>query len=78
VLYGLRSSRDRFRDHPASTLRKVGFVSCKADPDVWMRLAVKKDGSKYYEYALCYVDDVLVGSEPPELLFGYYERNLHA
>ena len=28
----------------------------KADPDLWMRPAVKPDGTKYYEYPLAYVD----------------------
>jgi hypothetical protein len=31
-----------------------------------MRPAVKADGSKYYEYVLCYVDDLLVVSEHPK------------
>jgi hypothetical protein len=31
-----------------------------------MRPAVKMDGSKYYEYVLCYVDDLLVVSEHPK------------
>jgi hypothetical protein len=31
-----------------------------------MRPAVKADGSKYYEYVLCYVDDILVVSERPK------------
>ena len=30
-----------------------------ADPDVWMRAATKLDGEKYYEYILCYVDEIL-------------------
>ena len=31
-----------------------------ADPDVWLMPAIKeKDGFKYWEYVLCYVDDVL-------------------
>jgi len=37
----------------------LNFKPSKADPDVWMRPAVKADGSKYYEYVLCYVDDIL-------------------
>jgi hypothetical protein len=28
--------------------------------------AVKADSSKYYEYVLCYVDDILVVSERPK------------
>jgi hypothetical protein len=46
----------------ASTLRSAGFTSCKTDPDVWIKAAVKTNGDKYYEYVLCYVDDILVGS----------------
>ena len=28
-------------------------------PDVWRRPAVKEDGFEYYEYVVCYVDDIL-------------------
>ena len=31
----------------------------KADPDVWLRPAVKPDGFEYYEMILCYVNDFL-------------------
>ena len=44
----------------------LNFKSCPADPDVWMRPAVKSDGSTCYEYVLLYVDDVLVISENAE------------
>jgi hypothetical protein len=64
--YGLRSSGARWHDHLAATLRDAGFKACKADADVWMRPAVKADGSKYYKYVLCYVDDLLVVSEHPK------------
>ena len=41
----------------------LDFKSCLADPDVWMRPAIKSDGNTYYEYILLYVDDALVVSE---------------
>ena len=44
----------------------LGFKSCPADPDVWMRPAEKADGMKYGEYALLYVDDILLISEKGE------------
>ena len=66
ALYGLKSSGARWRDHMASTLRDGGFKSCLADPDVWMRPQTKPDGAKYWEYALVYVDDVLVVSHNPQ------------
>ena len=44
----------------------LGFQSCLADPDVWMREATREDGSKYYEYVLLYTDDCLVISDNAE------------
>ena len=37
-----------------------------ADPDVWMRPAIKSDGTKCYDYVLLYVDDALVVSKNAE------------
>lgn len=31
----------------------------EADPDVWIRPAVKNDGEEYYEYILVYMDNIL-------------------
>ena len=59
ALYGLRSSGAAFRAHLAETLYDIGFVPTRADPDVWRRPAIKEDGFEYYEYVLCYVDDIL-------------------
>ena len=44
----------------------MGFKSSHADPDVWLRPAVKPDGEKYYEYILVYVDDILTMSCDPK------------
>ena len=66
ALYGLKSSGKMFRDTLARTIRyDLGFQNCLADRDVWMRAATKKNGFKYWEYILCYVDDILVISENP-------------
>jgi hypothetical protein len=65
ALYGLKSSGAAFRSHLATTLDAMGFKPSYADPDVWMRPAVKPDGFEYYEYILCYVDDVLCISHDP-------------
>ena len=43
----------------------------KADPDVWLRPAMKADGFQYYEIVLCYVDNVLaVLDDPKSMLQG--------
>ena len=71
ALYGLRSSGAQWQEHMASTLCTAGFTSCKADADVWLCQAVKTDGTKYYKYVLCYVDDILCGSEYPQKFMDY-------
>jgi Reverse transcriptase (RNA-dependent DNA polymerase) len=71
ALYGLRSSGARFHDHMAATLREGGFTACKADADVWMKAAVKEDGTPYYEYVLCYCDDLLAISANPQAIMDY-------
>eukprot|EP00978_Attheya_sp_CCMP212_P038405 scaffold190140_cov34-Attheya_sp.AAC.2 len=47
-------------------MRELGFEPSDADPDIWMRVATKLDGFKYYEYVLIYVDDILALGEHPE------------
>ena len=59
ALYGLKSSGAAFRAHLVETFHDIGFKPTKTDPDVWIHLAVKPDGSEYYEYIMCYVDDIL-------------------
>ena len=64
--YGLKSAGAAFRALLAKTLHDMGYNPTKADSDVWLRPAVKKDGFEYYELVLCYVDDVLSMSADPE------------
>jgi hypothetical protein len=66
ALYGLKSAGAAFRALLAETLYDLGYVPTKADPDVWLRPAVKVDGFEYYEIVLCYVDDILSISVDPE------------
>ncbi len=67
ALYGLKSASATFHAHLASILCHVmGFTPCEADPNMWMRPAQKLDGSLYYEYVLCYVDNVLILSLNPD------------
>jgi hypothetical protein len=66
ALYGGKTAGRDFRNHLRECMQFLGFVSCKADPDIWMRTATKSDGSEYWEYVLLYVDDALVVSENGE------------
>lgn len=66
ALYGLKTAGAAFRALLAETLYDIGYVPTKADPDVWLRPAMKTDGFQYYEIVLCYVDDVLSVSDDPK------------
>jgi hypothetical protein len=62
ALYGGKSAGRDFRNHLRSR-------SCPAHPDVWMRSAIKSDGTEVYEYVLLYTDDALsIGVEPRTIL----------
>jgi hypothetical protein len=66
ALYGGKSAGKDFRNHLRSCMRHLDFVSCPADPDVWMRPAKRSGGTNYYEYILLYTDDAIVLSENAE------------
>jgi hypothetical protein len=62
ALYGGMSAGRDFRNHLRSR-------SCPAHPDVWVRSAIKSDGTEVYEYVLLYTDDALsIGVEPRTIL----------
>ena len=67
ALYGLKSSGAEFRSSLAETLHELNFVPSKANPDLYMRTTVKPNGFEYYEYVLCYVDDILSISHCPDV-----------
>ena len=60
TLYGLKSFGAAFREHLVSFMRQMGYTSYKADPDLWYKAETRpNDGSRYYTYILCYIDDIL-------------------
>ena len=44
----------------------MGFVGSRAGPDFWIKTASKPDGTEYYQYVICYVDNVAVTMENPK------------
>jgi hypothetical protein len=60
ALYGLKNAGAALRAHLASFMCQMGFTSCKADPDLWLKAMTRpEDNVRYYTYILCYVDDIL-------------------
>jgi hypothetical protein len=69
ALYRRKSAGRDFRNHQRCCKHHNGFKSCPADPDVWMRSAIKSDGTKVYEYVLQYTDDAsYIGVEAESIL----------
>ena len=66
ALYGGKRAGADYWRHLRAAMDEMGFTSCKADPDVWIRPAVKKDNTDYYQYVLLYTDDILAIMEEPE------------
>ena len=48
----------------------MGFIPCKADPDVWMR-----EQNEHYEYIGVYVDDLEVASEDPKSILDQLSKD---
>lgn len=65
AIYGLKSSGASWRNMLVKTILDFDFEPTRADPDVYRRPA-EKDGFKFYEYILVYVDDILILSKDPK------------
>ena len=65
ALYGTKRVGRDFWNHLRDYMDHLGYFPCKADNDLWIRVAKKNDGSDYYEYMLLYTDDCLCISEHP-------------
>ena len=65
ALYGLKSSAKAWRTFFAASLETLGYKSCEADPDVFMKKECDFSGQPYWSYMLVYVDDCLLINHDP-------------
>ena len=75
ALYGLKSSQAAFRNHLAECMYNLSYKSCLADPDLWYKPEAKPDGTEYYSYILCYVDDILVIHHDAMLILTDFDKH---
>jgi Reverse transcriptase (RNA-dependent DNA polymerase) len=68
ALYRLKSSRACWHDHMAQMLRDMGYVTCVADHNVWMKAKVKPTSDEYWEYFLIYSDNIPVMLHEPQMV----------
>ena len=60
ALYGLNSAGVAFRSHLARCMESLGYVSCRADLDLWLIPEIRpEDEMQNFSYYVCYVDDIL-------------------
>jgi hypothetical protein len=69
-LYGLKATGAAFRNHLAEYMKHLGWNTCRADRDLWMKAETRPDdGVLYWAYIMIYVDDILcVYHDPGALL----------
>ena len=58
ALYGGKSAGADYWWHVRAAMTNMHFITCKADPDVWMRPSKRNDGSVYWQYVLLYTDEI--------------------
>lgn len=74
-MYGVKSSGADFIAFLAERLEfELDFKPSIADPDAWLRPAVKPDGEKYYEYILPYVNDVMAITYDPGIFMNQIQE----
>ena len=62
ALHGLKSAWCFMESNIGRSFGGPGFESVKADPDVWIRLAVRDDGFEHCEMVFVCIDDILAVS----------------
>jgi hypothetical protein len=66
ALYGLKSSGAAFRNHLDAYIKHLGWNSCRAHRDLWMKYEICPDeGVLYWAYILIYADAILCVHHDP-------------
>ena len=69
ALYSTKCGGRDFWNHLQECMDMLGYESCLADPDLWIRKATTGEGVDYYEHMLLYTDDcVAISKNPRETL----------
>ena len=60
ALHGLKSAGAAFRSYLSKCMESMGYMSFKADSNLWLKLGISpEDGLQYYSYLFCHVGDIL-------------------
>ena len=68
AMCGCKADRRDFCNYIWYCMQCLGFTSCPADLDLWMKPSKKSYGLVFYKYALLYNNSVLVVRENEEQL----------
>ena len=60
-----KSTGADYQQHTHSTKEGMGFQSCDADPDVWLRPVLASNRVTFYRHVLLCADNVLTMMEEP-------------
>ena len=68
-MHGGKAYGRDFRSHLRYSVEHLGITEFLADPDIWMRPAIKSNYWEHYDCALLHVEDGLVASDGAIPLF---------
>ena len=60
ALYGLKTRAKAWSKFFGKSLKAMGYTPCVADPDVWMKPQVNKEGYFYWSYLLIYLYTLMI------------------
>ena len=66
ALYGLKLATKAWSMFFSKTLAELGYKSCLANPDVYMKPMTDHKGNKYRSFMLVYVADCLLVHHEPD------------
>ena len=68
ALYGLKSAGNSWASTLSATLAQMDLRRSRADPNIHQRISVDRNGNRYWEWVVVYVDDLMVISHDPKVI----------
>ena len=65
ALYCLKTSAKAWSEFFGKSFKEMGYTSCVANLDIWIKSPTNNEGYKYWPYMLEYVDDCLAIHHDP-------------
>mmetsp|Transcript_8079 Transcript_8079/g.11668 ORF Transcript_8079/g.11668 Transcript_8079/m.11668 type:complete len:99 (-) Transcript_8079:2607-2903(-) len=68
AVYGLKTAGNRWHATLSKTLEEIGFKRSRGDSDVWTKGSKDVLSNEYYQWILCYADELRAISHGPHTM----------